>query len=49
MKFLKGYKCKRCNSKVNKDISNKQYFAFCPNCDEDMFGFEVLKTKEIKL
>lgn len=43
---LKEYHCRRCGGDVNDNISKDQYsqseyFAYCPNCDEDMYQFEL--------
>ena len=48
---LNDYRCKRCNSEVNNNISKDQYshseyFAFCPKCDEDMYEFELTYTEK---
>jgi transcription elongation factor Elf1 len=47
--MTKKYFCPKCGktlSQNKKDISNKDYFAACLNCDEDFFEFEVLKTEK---
>ena len=38
-----AYKCNKCSSIVttNKRFVSQDYFAFCRNCDEDMYQLEV--------
>lgn len=38
------YSCNRCGSNTNDDISTSDYFQYCPNCDEDMYKFEVRRS-----
>ena len=33
--------CNRCNEYVFKEFQINNYPAFCPNCDENMFDFEI--------
>ncbi len=40
-----GYICRRCGAPVFKSNLRKQGYKFqCFECDEDMFGFEVMKA-----
>ena len=41
--------CIRCGSRVRKENDKelkKQYPYYCPECDENMFEFEVREDKE---
>jgi transcription initiation factor IIE alpha subunit len=38
------YTCHRCNTPLLVgEVSNEEYFASCPKCDEDMYEFECIK------
>ena len=42
------YVCKRCESKVLKEVVPellKEYPYYCPDCDENMYEFEVRKRE----
>ena len=41
---MEQYNCHRCNTQLNVgEVSNEEYFASCPKCDEDMYEFECIK------
>ena len=41
---MEQYNCHRCNTTLLVgEVSNEEYFAFCPTCDEDMYKFECIK------
>ena len=40
--------CYRCGTEVRRETKIKPYKFYCPNCDENMFGFEVLTKKFMK-
>jgi len=42
--------CRRCGTQVEVEkikSLKKQYPYFCPNCDENMFDFEVFKESDV--
>lgn len=41
--------CRRCGSAVKKEknrVLRKEYPYYCPNCDENMYGFEVVGKRK---
>ena len=41
---IKEYYCNRCDSLVKKETDpelRKEYTFYCPDCDENMYKFEV--------
>lgn len=46
--FVPKYCC-RCDNRVKREWHIKDYPFYCPECDENMYRFEVyIKTKKIK-
>jgi hypothetical protein len=33
--------CHRCKCEVSDEVSNPEYRYYCPECDEDLYSFEV--------
>lgn len=42
-------KCSRCNSDVVKETDEelkKDYSGYCPECDENLYEFEIIKQEK---
>lgn len=40
--------CGRCGHKVKREFRIREYPFYCPHCDENMYGIETLRYKELK-
>lgn len=39
--------CKKCWNKVTREKVSEGYAFYCPNCDEDLYSFEVANEEDI--